>query len=120
MNGRPAGDCFSRCVCELSGEPYLRSDWPDLPDESQGAWLAYQEELAAFLQREGFPQALGSGSELAIGAMEALMSGGSPVVLPAQEIVVRAVRIAMKRDAGTGGKIMLALRGAENFGPGRI
>lgn len=54
MKERPPGDCFSRCLCELSGEPYIRSEWPDLPDKTEQAWRAYQEELAAFLGRHGW------------------------------------------------------------------
>ncbi len=50
----PAGDCFSRCVCELSGEPYIRTEWPGLPDESPEAWRAYLLELHDFLYRHGW------------------------------------------------------------------
>lgn len=77
-------------------------------------------ELEVLPVREGFPQALGSGSELAIGAMAAaafvhgLMAEDG---LDARRLVELAVRVAMKRDAGTGGKMMLALRGADYSGP---
>jgi ATP-dependent protease HslVU (ClpYQ) peptidase subunit len=82
-----------------------------------GIWRVYGRLSTAKMDAD-HPLAIGNGMEYAIGAMEAMTSAGvSPVVLPAQEIVALAVRVAMKRDAGTGGKIMLALRGGETFGP---
>lgn len=83
-------------------------------DDSGISWIG--QDLSVSPVREGFPQALGSGTELAIGAMEAL----TDLDMSARQVVVAALRSSMKRDAGTGGKIMLALRGTENFGPERI
>ena len=37
--------------------------------------------------------------------------------MTARQVAVHGVTIAAKRDAGTGGLVMLALRGAETFGP---
>ncbi len=82
--------------------------------DDSGIWWIGQD-LSLTPVREGFPQALGSGMELAVGAMTLL--DDEECALSARDLVVRAVRVAMKRDAGTGGKIMLATRGAENFGP---
>ncbi len=79
-----------------------------------GVWWISQDMSVAPL-RENLPAAIGTGSELAIGAMESLLSVQSDVTAAA--LVLHAVRVAMKRDAGTGGGIQLALRGAETFGP---
>lgn len=53
IDKRP-GDCFSRCLCELSGEPYRSSQWPNLPNGTMRSWLLYQEELKDFLARHGW------------------------------------------------------------------
>lgn len=65
--------------------------------------------------RERWPQALGSGERFAIGAMEAMLALGVPGT--ADEIVRLAVWAAMRRDSGSGGSVMLALRGAIVDGP---
>lgn len=81
---------------------------------TEGVWRVYGR-MSVCKMDDDHPLAIGNGCEYAIGAMESLLSIQSDVTTAA--IVVHGIRIAMKRDAGTGGSIMLALRGVITWGP---
>jgi len=86
---------------------------------AEGVWKI-GVDLSFLRIEEGLPAAIGAGMDYAIGAIESmsvLTKDFTGAVAPARDLVVHAIKIAIKRDAGTGGGIMLALRGAENFGP---
>lgn len=75
------------------------------------------QELAVVPVTEGWTTAIGSGADFAIGAMDLCLRSREVGPVSSRAVVTQAVSVAMKRDAGTGGSIMVALRGAETFGP---
>lgn len=107
-----------------NGAPNYHQSFLYLSD--RGVWEVFSS-LGSQIVETDFPTGIGSGCEYAVGAMESMSKCyaefyvGDPMRRPsARDLVLHAVEVAMKRDAGTGGKIMLALRGAETFGPGRV
>jgi len=115
-------------VVEFLRREYRRADWKSV-DGEVGAPIYGQEQLIvtdegiwkigvdlSILEVETtLPVAIGAGADYAIGAMESMR--WTFETLTARDLVLHAVHVAMKRDNATGGSIMLALRGAETFGP---
>ena len=101
---------------EAEGPPSYQASWGFLT--SDGVWKVARD-LAVCPVPPEFPAAFGSGAEIAIGAMDSLLMHNPAAT--AREVVEHGVRVAIRRDTDSGGKVQLVVRGKEErLGPQRI